>query len=101
MSVETTRLLQTDHVLSNGREIAIQLLAETGVTQNGETSIGQPKVKDVANVRQCRQQNGASIAEAAEKFGISTASVKRYAGNFASTQSKTIDCEDKPMGPTN
>lgn len=61
-----------------GRETAKRLLAETGRTQHGATSLGRPKVADAAAVRQWRQENSASIAQTAEKFGISTASVKRY-----------------------
>jgi putative DNA-invertase from lambdoid prophage Rac len=61
-----------------GRETAKRLLAETGVTQHGKTSLGRPKVADAAAVRQWRQENGASISLTAANFGISTASVKRY-----------------------
>ncbi len=61
-----------------GRETARRLLAETGVTQHGATSLGRPKVADAAAVRQWRQENSASISLTAAKFGISTASVKRY-----------------------
>ena len=61
-----------------GRETAKRLLAETGSTQHGATSLGRPKVADAAAVRQWRQENKASIAQTAERFGISTASVKRY-----------------------
>jgi putative DNA-invertase from lambdoid prophage Rac len=60
-----------------GRETARRLLAETGRTQHGKTSLGRPRVADAATVRQWRTENGASIAQTAEKFGISTASVKR------------------------
>lgn len=61
-----------------GRETAKRLLAETGRTQGGKTSLGRPRVADAAAVRQWRQQNGASISQTAGQFGISTASVKRY-----------------------
>jgi len=61
-----------------GRETAKRLLVELGVTQNGKTSLGRPRVADAVAVRQWRQENNASIAQTAEKFGISTASVKRY-----------------------
>lgn len=61
-----------------GRETAKRLLAEIGVTQHGKTSLGRPRVADAAAVRQWRTENGASISLTAEKFGISTASVKRY-----------------------
>ncbi len=61
-----------------GRETAKRLLAETGKTQHGATSLGRPKVADASAVRRWRTENGASIAQTAEKFEISTASVKRY-----------------------
>jgi putative DNA-invertase from lambdoid prophage Rac len=61
-----------------GRETAKRLLEATGKTQHGKTSLGRPKVADAAMVRQWRTENGASIAQTAEKFSISTASVKRY-----------------------
>lgn len=61
-----------------GRETAKRLLAESGVTQNGKTSLGRPRVADADAVRQWRHENGASISQTAEQFGISTASVKRY-----------------------
>lgn len=61
-----------------GRETAKRLLVETGKTQHGKTSLGRPRVADAAAVRQWRTENSASIAQTAEQFGISTASVKRY-----------------------
>ena len=61
-----------------GRETAKRLLAETGKTQHGKTSLGRPRAADAVAVRQLREENKASIAQTAEKFGISTASVKRY-----------------------
>lgn len=61
-----------------GRETAKRLLAETGVTQHGKTSLGRPRVADADAVRQWRTENGASISLTAGQFGISTASVKRY-----------------------
>ncbi|MFC7461087.1 recombinase family protein [Hydrogenophaga defluvii] len=61
-----------------GRETAKRLLAETGRTHRGATSLGRPKAADAAAVRQWRTENGASISQTAGQFGISTASVKRY-----------------------
>ncbi len=61
-----------------GRETAKRLLAETGVTQRGKTSLGRPKAADAAAVRRWRTEYGSSIALTAEKFGISAATVKRY-----------------------
>ena len=65
-----------------GRETAKRLLAETGKTQRGATSLGRPKVADAAAVRQWRTENGASISLTAGQFGISTASVKRYCSSL-------------------
>jgi putative DNA-invertase from lambdoid prophage Rac len=70
-----------------GRETARRLLAETGKTQRGKTSLGRPKVADADAVRQWRQQNGASISQTAANFGISTATTKRY-------------CSGLPRSPT-
>lgn len=61
-----------------GRETAKRLLVELGVTQNGKTSLGRPRVADAAAVRQWRTENSASISQTAANFGISTATTKRY-----------------------
>ena len=61
-----------------GRETAKRLLAETGRTQHNKTSLGRPPVADAAEVRQWRTENKASIAQTAEMFEISSATVKRY-----------------------
>jgi putative DNA-invertase from lambdoid prophage Rac len=61
-----------------GRETAKRLLEATGKTQHGKTSLGRPRAADAAAVRLWRRENSASIAQTAQRFGISSASVKRY-----------------------
>lgn len=61
-----------------GRETARAALAATGRTHRGKTSLGRPVAADPAAVRAWREANSASIAETAEHFGLSTATVKRY-----------------------
>ena len=63
---------------SNGREVAKRLLAETGKTQHGKTSMGRPAKANAAEVRAWRETNKASIAKTAEHFSLSLATVKRY-----------------------
>lgn len=63
---------------SAGRETAKRLLASTGRTQHGKTSLGRPPVADAVAVRQWRTESGASISQTAGHFRISTATVKRY-----------------------
>ena len=63
---------------SNGREVAKRLLAETGKTQHGKASMGRPAKGDAAEVKAWRETNKASIAQTAEHFSLSTATVKRY-----------------------
>ena len=62
-----------------GREAARVSLRETGRTHRGKLSLGRPKAADAAEVRAWRAAHSASIAQTAEHFGISTATVKRYA----------------------
>lgn len=64
-----------------GREVARDLLARTGKTQHGKTSLGRPKAADAAEVKAWRSAHSASIPETAEHFGIGTATVKRYCKN--------------------
>ena len=61
----------------NGRERAKELLATTGKTQHGATSMGRP-VKVVPDViASWRKANGASIKDTALHFDVSVATVKR------------------------
>lgn len=62
-----------------GRSVARELLAKTGKTQHGKTSLGRPVKADATEVRAWREANSASIAQTAEHFGIGSATVKRYA----------------------
>jgi putative DNA-invertase from lambdoid prophage Rac len=64
---------------AQGRETARQALAATGKTHRGKESLGRPVKADPAAVRAWRQANGKSIAETAAHFGLSPATVKRYA----------------------
>lgn len=59
-----------------GKSVAVKMLAETGKTQHGKTSMGRPPKIDAAAVVAYRKA-GASIAGTAKHFGIGTASVKR------------------------
>ena len=61
-----------------GREVARDMLARTGKTQHGKTSLGRPKAADAAEVKAWRAASRASIPETAKHFGIGTATVKRY-----------------------
>lgn len=61
-----------------GRNRAKELLATTGKTQHGKTSLGRPMVQDAAKVKAWRDANKSSIADTASHFGISIATVKRY-----------------------
>lgn len=61
-----------------GREVAKRTLAATGKTHRGKTSLGRPSSADPAEVTAWRREKGASIAETAQQFGISTATVSRY-----------------------
>ena len=62
-----------------GRETARQALAATGKTHKGKTSLGRPAKADAEAVREWRKVNSASIAQTAEHFALSPATVKRYA----------------------
>lgn len=66
-----------------GREAARASLAATGKTHRGKESLGRPKAKDGAEVVAWRSENGASISETATHFGLSVATVKRYAADHA------------------
>lgn len=61
-----------------GREVAKTLLASTGKTQHGKTTLGRPKVASPETVRAWRLNNHASISATAEHFNLSMSTVKRY-----------------------
>lgn len=62
-----------------GREAAKAALKATGRTHRGKDSLGRPRAADAATVVAWRKKNGASIKETAVHFGLSAATVKRYA----------------------
>lgn len=64
-----------------GREVARDMLARTGKTQHGKTSLGRPKAANALEVKAWRSAHSASIPETAKHFGIGTATVKRYCKN--------------------
>lgn len=61
-----------------GREAARASLARTGKTHRGKVSLGRPVAGDRTAIATWRKNNGASIAQTATHFGLSTATVKRY-----------------------
>lgn len=61
-----------------GRQAARAALQATGKTHRGKESLGRPFAADADAVRNWRKANGASIAETAQHFGLSVATVKRY-----------------------
>lgn len=64
-----------------GREVARDMLARTGKTQHGKSSLGRPRAADAAAVKAWREENGASVTATAKRFGVGTATVKRYCKN--------------------
>ena len=64
----------------SGRHAARMALEATGRTHRGKPSLGRPKAADAAEVAQWRRENGASIRQTMERFGISKATVSRYCG---------------------
>lgn len=63
---------------NSGRATARASLAATGLTHRGKKSLGRPPKHDSATVAGWRRQHGASIAETARHFAISSATVKRH-----------------------
>jgi putative DNA-invertase from lambdoid prophage Rac len=63
---------------SSGRALAKASLAATGKTHRGKYSLGRPAKADAAVVKAWRTANAASISKAAEHFGLSDSTVKRY-----------------------
>ena len=61
-----------------GRQAARESLAATGLTHKGKASLGRPARADAAAVAEWRATTGASIAQTAEQWGLSAATVKRY-----------------------
>lgn len=63
---------------SAGRVTAREMLATTGLTQHGKSSLGRPKACDPKAVQAWREANGASLSDAAKHFSVSLSTVKRY-----------------------
>ena len=72
-----------------GRAAARASLAATGRTHRGKASLGRPKANDVSAVSAWRAKNGASIQATADRFGLSSATVKRYCA--AARRPESID----------
>ena len=62
-----------------GRAAARVSLALTGKTHKGKVSLGRPVAANAATVMAWKKENGASIAKTADHFGLSAATIKRYA----------------------
>lgn len=61
-----------------GRQAARESLAATGRTHKGKVSLGRPRQRDYAAIRDWRKENRASIAQTAAHFApLSAATVKR------------------------
>lgn len=66
-----------------GREAARASLAKNGKTHRGKASLGRPMAADASAVAKWRKDNRASIAQTAQEFGVSAATVKRYCASVA------------------
>jgi len=70
---------------SAGKKLARETYEATGKTHRGKDRLGgRPKAHDAAQVVAWRLKAGASIADTAERFKLSTATVKRYCAEAAS-----------------
>lgn len=61
-----------------GRAATRARLEAGGKTRRGKDSLGRPKAQDGFAVAAWRRDNGASIRQTAQQFGLSDATVKRY-----------------------
>ncbi|QOV95206.1 recombinase family protein [Novosphingobium sp. ES2-1] len=61
-----------------GREAAKEALKATGRTHRGKESLGRPMKANAQEVAAWRRENGKSISETMEHFGLSKATVARY-----------------------
>ena len=72
--MERTRIAERTQA---GRKLANETLQTTGKTHRGKESMGRPFAHQPAEIVAWRTANQASIAQTAEHFGISLATVKR------------------------
>lgn len=63
----------------SGRLAARVSLALTGKTHKGKVSLGRPVAGNAAVVMAWKKENSASISKTADHFGLSVATIKRYA----------------------
>jgi putative DNA-invertase from lambdoid prophage Rac len=61
-----------------GRQAARESLARTGLTHKGKTSHGRPHRAAAKDVAEWRKLAGASLAQTADHWGLSVATVKRH-----------------------
>ena len=84
-----------------GRDAARKSLAEHGRTHRGKESLGRPYASDAAAVRRWRVDNRASIKQTAARFGVSTATVKRYCAPSAGVGANTQNmASEAVLGPS-
>lgn len=62
----------------DGRAKARAALEATGKTHRDKASLGRPKAKNASEVASWRKDNGKSIRQTCEHFGLSKATVARY-----------------------
>lgn len=74
-NMERERILER---CEDGRERAKEALRKTGKTHRGKAGLGRPHAADPQEVVAWRKANSASIAQTADHFGLSEATVKRY-----------------------
>lgn len=74
-----------------GRKLAKSTLITTGKTHRGKDSMGRPFETDPREIVAWRTANKASIAQTAEHFGISVATVKRAAKVSAPIRYSSVD----------
>lgn len=68
---------------ADGRNKAREALLATGMTHRGKASLGRPHADDPMKVAAWRMDHEKSIANTAEHFQLSPATVKRYCLEFA------------------
>jgi putative DNA-invertase from lambdoid prophage Rac len=85
----------------SGRVAARKALAETGKTHRGKDGLGRKRVTNHSEIARWRGETGASIADTAQHFGVSVATVKRYCAEAERKQAqfeadlRKLDAMDK------